>query len=561
MGSGASMPDQAKYQINDMKDKCSNLLNTLENKANEIRSSASEIIGTPVVVTSSTPGTSSPVIESSTPQEIFPINERDLFEVFEPSTPKEIFPISEKDLFNAIIEKQVVIVLTMCISPDNNYLQVRAFPISECSQENLKILSYRWDDGANQFQSIFDWGAALESLCTAGCKDVFCPDIISYPNARNFYDSLLKIFTRAGLHYLWVDQLCIPQNRPETMAMVKSLGSLYKQYDVLIWVPWVMKEDNELVNYVRSFENALLSGDIQFAEEVMKDMNYLTLQLRRGWILRECCADCNMMETERKRNIVTVICGMSSVIDRLLRYASEDLKNTLLSYYSQFEQLMKTLIPMTGNEMRNEDKLLLASRLTVAEFTKESDRSVVAEMEGMILVENSESNASSIQNQGRYKGLLRMLGYFGTGSYKSMPFHDFPEYTVGSNVCQKIANWILTLNKSAIIYLDESAWKKIHSRLINECSDFSCFLPIGLDVIDAFDAVSQGNCCVYIYTSGVRLVVNNPGKMGSELNFSQCHNNSEVFRSAVNHGLMGNFMNGGGLGTAIFPGLMFDEDT
>ena len=86
------------------------------------------------------------------------------------------------------------------------------------------------------------------------------------------------------------------------MDIVHASGAFYRQFEVLVWVPWVLLDEVELEAQLE--QAAAETGEdrpltTQFSVEI-SDLYY---QFKRGWILRESNPMCKPLMSEKTRNI------------------------------------------------------------------------------------------------------------------------------------------------------------------------------------------------------------------------------------------------------------------
>jgi hypothetical protein len=386
---------------------------------------------------------------------------------------------------NRVVHGTVMILLTrVSTTQDNFILRITVQNVSDIIKEpsKTKVLSYRWDITAVEFASSFNWEEALVSLSsTEGIYDVTSP---KHESAKTFYDSILGMFKRTGITYLWVDQLCIPQNRAETMDIVHATGPFYQQFEVLIWVPWVLKTNEELEADISKLDKNFKNGDHSLHIQVAINISYLYLQCKRGWILREVSGQNVLMPEEKRRN-VSFLKRVQSRIKQVIAIRKEtdigSLKKNgdaeLIKGAGEAEHIIELFQSMIGSPLGVCGAVLQAARLTIAPFTVDSDRSVVGQMERFLETVNVKSSDSLLDisnDNSRYQTLLRLLTYVGTGAFRTITYNDFAAYKYSGENCKQILTWIVTVNMEFVSF-SETLWSFIDSRLRG--GGFTSYLP------------------------------------------------------------------------------------
>lgn len=156
------------------------------------------------------------------------------------------------------------------------------------------MLSYRWQDSAVAFSKAYSWEAALAALSMSGKYAVPLPEGAL---AAEFYTSVVALMSRTGTPGMWVDQLCVPQNRNETIDIVHASGDFYKKFEVVVWTPWAHQSDKAIASTKETIAAELQlagRGDLSTPTilKAAEDVSLLYMQFKRGWILRETCPTC-----------------------------------------------------------------------------------------------------------------------------------------------------------------------------------------------------------------------------------------------------------------------------
>ena len=450
---------------------------------------------------------------------------------------------STENFLESVMKGEVMILVTLAsklqsaadIVSENgsNFLKIVAVSTSviQNAPQETKVLSYRWDSGAVQFASNFDWKGTLAKLCEIGEYEIVIAECEELSLARRFCDSLISIFRRTGIKFLWVDQLCIPQNRSETMDIVHAAGKFYRMFEVLIWVPWVLKTDLELEADAAQLERNLDNDDDSLHLIIAQNISAVYAQCKRGWILREVSSECIIMESEKRRNRHYLF-NAKKQLDKLLKRKqlnsplSLDLESakTLIKGANEAQHVIQVIEGMDGSPASLQLRVLHAARLTIAPFTEESDRSVVAGMDNLLETVNvAPSPTPDPDEDTRHRTLLRMLTYVGTGAFRDIGFRDWPSYPYGPEGCKAILDWFATTCKEFVSY-SETLWVLIHTRL--KSGHFTAYLPSDYPTADVLTAMpfSTGDltCVLEVTGWGVTLKLATAEKIRETESIQDC---------------------------------------
>ena len=209
---------------------------------------------------------------------------------------------SEVSFLQSMISGEVLLMLRSYDdnSSDGKALRVDVIDKSliEANRSDFVVLSYRWGPEATAFANKYNWDEALANLVRFRNFNIASPaqsdadkDDEQLALAKAFYDSVIKIFRRTNIKYLWVDQLCIPQqNRPEKMQIVMSAGSFYHDFNVLVWVWWILLSDKELDDIVEKLPNhsqitreSNFSTHIELAKNMIDHLSYINKPSEVGY--------------------------------------------------------------------------------------------------------------------------------------------------------------------------------------------------------------------------------------------------------------------------------------
>lgn len=419
----------------------------------------------------------------------------------------EAMIIQERSLLDEMSQPKSKILL---VSLDGSTLKIKGYIYTAMKEKasDVKVLSYRWNESAVEFSKQFSWADAFNGLARTGEYSVPPP---TNESGSNFYTSLVKIIQRTGIKFLWVDQLCIPQNMaPFSIKISQALGCLYREFEVIVWVPWIVKSNEELETYKSEIQSAEDGEDDTYIINVLgKDISSLFHQSLRGWILREMSPSCTAMESEYKRNeeFLGFICWdiLGETIERHLR---NDTTNTvegreITKIYSMAEQTYQTLYNMTGYKNPRRDALIeLAAKVTVAPFTVPSDRAVVATLDSYVSAVTVVTVAgnSTVNVMSKDYSMLRMFMYLGCRlPEKGKMYMDWPGYDFDQQTCKQVISYFLTIGQSNVCFTEEQ-FKRLDTLL--RSGQFVAYLPAEHSKLLDSAAPPDGYSCYIIVTSG-----------------------------------------------------------
>lgn len=401
---------------------------------------------------------------------------------------------------------------------EESILKVKCFDYLTMKQtpSDVTILSYRWNEPAVAFQKKFNWAEALVALAISG---EYVVNIPSDEASLLFYSSLVKIFERTGIKSLWVDQMCIPQDMPPyTMAIVLACGSFYKEFEVLVWVPWVLLSDAELEVYRKKVEDAEERRDDRYIVEVVgKDISFLHNQSNRGWILREMSSACKAVPSERSRNGIFL-----SDLYRILAKTVERHEKKMLSK-SQVGMEVASIVTMILSlknlifDMDGKPEPSMHLRLCMAPFTVPTDRSIVALLEGYHVAGHISSNNSkgvNISNATSEQKMLSMFTYLGCKAFlQNKLWSDWSCYDYDQQSSKLLIDYFLTES----IPLFEDQFKQLD--MILQTGQFTCYRRYSGALEDSSYGgterhchirLKNGSCLIQGYAS-TRLGIRNGG--------------------------------------------------
>lgn len=423
----------------------------------------------------------------------------------------------------------------LLVIPAGHTLIVKCFEYSNmlsCASE-VKVLSYRWNMPAVAFQKYFDWADALYQIATS---DEFTISMPSDDIAKTFYESLVNMFQRTGIKYLWIDQLCIPQDMPPyTMAIVQACGSFYREFEVLIWVPWILLSDEDLKVYQDQIQDAEDREDDNFFIEVLGgDISSLYSQCARAWILREMSAFCRAMKLENQRNLdfLWFINQLleNSTIPRHHRtqMANSNVARQLVKLWTITTSVWMNLIDMQGDLNPESDILMAqAAKVTVAPFTVSTDRYIVAFLESYVPAVKVHStclgwdiykSVATVIDKDQTR--IRLFTYLGSRAYEkvgqtSVLFKDWPEYEFDPAACKLIMDYLLTVSQFAVLFTEEQSGlldKLLRRKSAIESLTFTAYLPANeATLLDSHSGCSSdlsfmssinGECCFIMIGDG-----------------------------------------------------------
>jgi len=350
----------------------------------------------------------------------------------------------------------------------------------------LNVMSYRWDDGATAFADQFNWSEALKSLAQSARSQIPIPDKLE---AAEFYRHVQTILKRIGVKYMWIDQLSIPQKRDETMPIVHASGSFYRQFEVFVWLPWALRSNKELLVRMQTANSEDAKGSYPITNEIAAEVSALYLQFKRGWILRESNVTCFPSKKERERNLKHLH-NAKYVLSRKIKdkreyYASNEGVSALtigtdrdfnnwVKANGEVDHVCQVIESMTGTEMDLSMRVISAARITIAPFTVESDREVVAEMDSMKMVCEIRHTSGRVDKLNPFYRYLKTIMFLGCLAFRDRKYYEFSDFNYSPSDCKLFLNWLFTTCAEFVSY-SETLWNMFLNRL--QTGRFTAFLP------------------------------------------------------------------------------------
>lgn len=434
-------------------------------------------------------------------------------------------------LFDELQNKDKILL----VSIDGSIIKVNCFSYGalKSKQDDIKILSYRCGNAATQYRKCLNWKEALIQIAMTGSYSVPTPLALDQPLALKFHQDLLHIFRRTKIKFLWIDQLCIPQETSKTINIIQTSGSFYKEFDVLVWVPWITKTDTELQIYKNKIKEAEDSRNDKYLVMVIGD-DILSFyhQTLRGWIQREMSSSCKAMEYENKRNIDFLRFVYNLLDDSTLKRQEHKVDRDTMILFQQLKKicqmtytLWNCLKGMIGERFPESHILVQeAARLTVAPFTISSDREIVASLESYINVvlvtaypkeekitdfdtlSDTSSSSSGSNCCCKEQMILRMFTYLGTMAFeRGILFKDWPGYNYDQRSSKRLIDYFVTIVQQSFVYYSEAQFIEMNNLL--RTGTFNAYLPEDCcTLVDTAKFTKEEQEC-YIYINSNRCVL------------------------------------------------------
>jgi len=286
---------------------------------------------------------------------------------------------------------------------------------------------------------------------------------------------------------MWIDQLSIPQNRDETMPIVHASGSFYRQFEVFVWVPWALRSDDELLERMQTANSEDANGTHAMTNEIAAGVSELYLQFKRGWILRESNVTCFPSQIERNRNL-QYLRWAKQVLSRKIKdkreyYANNEGVSALtigsdgdfnkwVKANGEVDHVWQVIQTMEGKEMDLCARVISAARITIAPFTVEVDREIVAGMDGLKKV--CDMRGENADKRNPFYCYLKMVLFIGCLAFREKKYSEFPDFVYSTSDCKRFLSWLFRTCEKYVSY-SETLWYMFLNRL--QTGHFTAFLP------------------------------------------------------------------------------------